>query len=102
MYEDYTKYRLHVTLENPDKPDDLVDMSYECEFEENKDTYGNGFYLGMKPTSGKGMMSVYDLRYDKEFHRKRKAEFLIYYAETFFSGKNGAWKLVSATVDYVA
>lgn len=93
-------YKMKITLENPNAAEyDLkspLELVLECKFSYNSDTYGNGHYVSIQ---GKNFSKlIFDIRYDKNFNRNNKTEWLEKWAKNYWSGENGSWKLTKIEI----
>ena len=85
-------YIMKVSITDPNTQAGMIsELFFElnCDFEYDKDQYGNGHYVSIK---GKDFYRCsYDIRYDRSFDRNKKEEWLEAWARSYWSGKNGAW-----------
>ena len=92
-------YNMTVVIYDPNTEEGMVsDLTFElrAEFGYNPNQYGNGHSLYIE---GKGFSpQCYDIRYDKDFHRNHKIEYLASWADRYWSGEKGAYKLKSITI----
>ena len=89
-------YAMNVVISNPDSGN-VVQMDLTAEFCKNENTYGNGFYMGIENESGSFSVS-YDIRYDRSFNPSDKVSYLTQWANNFWNGKEGAYKVDKLTV----
>ena len=96
------KYIMNVTIYNPEAEENMcsdIFFKLECEFAKEKGSYyGNGYHVSIK---GKGVpfdRLVYDLRYDTDFHAKRKEVWLTNWAHAYWSGQDGAYAVKELTI----
>lgn len=86
------RYSVKVTITDPKTPVGMFSALFfdiECEFSCNPKDYGNGYYMYI---SGKGFSElVYDLRYNTAFDRHNKEGFIKQWANSYWTGENGAW-----------
>lgn len=92
-------YKMTVTICDPNTQEGMTsDIVFvlNCSFAYDEDTYGNGYHLAIE---GEGYSpEYYDLRYDSDFHKDRKMAYLVDWAQTYWNGKNGAYKVKSITI----
>ena len=95
-------YKMTVIIRDPETEQgmssDMV-MNLTASFDYDPNNYGNGHYVGIK--GGQGFYNLYDLRYDKDFHRDAKIQWLVDWACRYWNGKNGAYEVKSITVEKV-
>ncbi len=92
-------YKMKVKIENPKTEKGMCGKLYlelQCSFSYDENQYGNGHYLDIKMPEG--YKNSYDIRYDKTFNRKNKISYLTKWAENYWSGENGEYKLKSITI----
>lgn len=96
-------YKMKVTIApvkdsiEPDSPEKTLNL--DATFAIHDTSYGNKHYLYIK--GDHGFAASYDIRYDRDFHPNRKAEYLKDWANWYWSGKDGAWKVKSIEVEHV-
>lgn len=92
-------YNMTVIIEDPKTKagmnSDLV-LPMQVSFSHNEKTYGNGYYVMIKGEHGFGQ--CYDLRYNKDFHAKYKIAWLADWADNYWNGENGAYRLKEITI----
>ena len=86
------KFRLNVSLINPSH-DDVVNYKLVAVFIYDPSTYGNGYSLTIHSISGEHFERYYDLRYDRHFNFTYLEAYLMQWAYSFWSGRNGAWSI---------
>lgn len=96
------KYQMIVKITDPNTPKgmklNLITKLYCC-FAYNPKDYGNGFFLKI---DGKLYgPRILDLRYDKSFNSKKPEEWLKSWANNYWSGKNGAWKIKRILIEKI-
>ena len=93
------KYKMIVVIEDPDTPEGMVGellFQLTCIFTHDDNQYGNGYWLVIK---GEDFTPCHiDLRYNTSFNKDEKEKWLKNWAENYWNGKNGAWKLKSITI----
>lgn len=83
-------YKMKVTIKETNFPM-VMDLELDCRFAYDGEQYGNGHYVCI---AGKEFYKqVIDLRYDTNFDRNKKEEWLEQWAKSYWSGKNGAWAI---------
>lgn len=96
------KYIVDVEITRGTAPEGLpseISFQLYCEFFCNESDYGNGYHVSIE---GKGFNDLYyDIRYDRDFDPKYKAEWLEQWARNFWHGKNGAWAVKDLKVTEV-
>lgn len=88
------KYQMIVKITDPNTPKGMVSELFfdlACNFTYNPDRYGNGYYVSIQ--SKEFYKQLIDLRYDKTFDRNNKEEWLKSWANDYWNGENGAWKI---------
>lgn len=92
-------YTMTVTIEDPNtelyKNSELI-LFLTAEFTHNEDDYGNGHWVMIK--GKEGFENFYDLRYDKDFHANRKISWLADWADNYWNGENGAYRIKSIAI----
>ena len=97
------KYDMTVTINDPNTEkgmnSDLL-FSFDVEFWCNENDYGNGYHVSIRNTTAGYELNhnVYDLRYDKDFHKAHKIAWLADWSDNYWNGENGAYKLKSITI----
>ena len=93
------RYRMKVVICNPNTPTNMnSDLMFDlnCEFCCTETDYGNGHHLSI---SGKDFSTLYcDIRYDKSFNCNKKENYLIEWANSYWSGKNDSYKVKDVKV----
>lgn len=88
------KYQMIVKITDPDTPDGMfseLTFKFNCYFSYNPNQYGNGYYLRIANKVYEPF--DFDLRYDLSFNSNKPEEWLKKWANNYWSGKNGAWKI---------
>ena len=85
-------YELNITIQHPTDKDKVVSLHLIASFAHNPNQYGNGYSLNIKGENGFDL--YYDLRYDKEFSKSTKEEYLLSWAKSYWCGTNGAYRLI--------
>jgi hypothetical protein len=85
------KYNYTLTLE---RDNEVITLAPEVTFSEDKETYGNGFYMKVD-NCGFGFMNCFDCRYDKRLNPKKLNEYFPAFARDTWTGKNGSAKVVT-------
>lgn len=92
-------YTMTVVIEDPKtekgKNSELM-LRLKVAFTHNEDDYGNGYWVMIK--GDKGFENFYDLRYDKTFYTNLKMAWLTDWAEKYWNGKNGAYRLKGISI----
>lgn len=70
----------------------------KVEFSVDSEDYGNGYYMVIKSENEPFGISSYDIRYDKDFHRKFKISYIVQFYSNRYNGENGAWTLTGIRV----
>lgn len=91
-----TKY--NVTLYLNDGKGKTEVLKATVDFEHNPETYGNGFYMGIKAPFEAFGYQGYDIRYDREFDKEYPIPYIVRFFCNRFTGKNGSWKLIGIRV----
>lgn len=93
------KYDMKVTITDPNTLGGMVSelvFDLTCNFVYDETQYGNGYYVSIQ---GKDFYrQVIDLRYDKSFDRDNKEKWLMDWAKSYWSGKDGAWVVKSLII----
>lgn len=90
------KYKINLTIEHPNRKEQSQKTLYSY-FSHNDDDYGNGWYLSI---IGRGNCSIdwcIDLRY-KSFNPCKAIEFLESLCRDYWTGKDGAWRIVDLSI----
>lgn len=93
------KYTMNVVIADPNTPKGMfsdIPMKLSCFFSYDPEQYGNGHMLRIK--GAEGFSNVYDLRYDRNFNRNNKAEYLEKWARSYWNGKDGAYYVKSIEI----
>ena len=93
-------YRMTVTISDPNteagKSSAMV-LNLKAQFAYDPDTYGNGHTMAIF-TEDKSFFNGYDIRYDRSFRRAKKKEYLERWARSYWTGKDGAYKIDSLEI----
>lgn len=89
------KYEMIATIANPTTGNKIV-ITMSCTFSHDPNQYGNGYALHIE--NDRGSENYIDLRYDTDFNPDRKVSYLAHWAETNWSGKDGAYILKSVSI----
>ena len=90
------EYKMKVVVMNPNTVNDDVVFNLYCDFVCIEKDYGNKHYLyiGSDESSSTYFSPImYDLRYNKEFDKNNKEEWLKAWANTYWSGEKGSYKV---------
>ncbi len=92
-------YKMKVIITDPNTPAGMISelhFNLDCRFTYDEEQYGNGHYVCI---AGKEFYKqVIDLRYDTDFDRNKKEEWLEQWARNYWTGKNGAWAIKSLEI----
>lgn len=92
------RYKMKVTVKSAEE-NKTLSFELTCTYFCNPEDYGNGYHLAIE---GDGFFDqYYDLRYDKSFKRKRKMTWLVDWAEYYWSGEEGAYKVTHIDIEEV-
>ena len=97
------KYRIAVILEDPNSDGMLVStFGYDmvATFASNEKQYGNGTSVVIE--SSAGFEVRYDIRYDNSYHLGKEKEWLEQWANGYWNGKDGAFKVKTMTIQEIA
>lgn len=98
-----TTFKMRVWIYDPNTEKGMCsDIMYDliCRYFYDSENYGNGYYLSI--TAEKNFYEqYYDLRYNTEFDPDKKESFLIDWANSYWCGENGAYKVKSITIEKV-
>lgn len=94
------KYLMSVVIKDTNTESGMVSdmlLTFQCYFIKDDDnyTYGKKTYLSI---IGKDSDKYIDLRYDKNYNRGKEKEYLEYWANNYWTGKNGAWEIKSLNI----
>lgn len=90
------EFTMRVKIASPDMVK-FVQMDYKCTFLTDTVGYGKKTYLDIQSLKN-GADHYYDLRYEKEYHKGEEFSFLAMWAENYWNGENGAYKLIECTI----
>jgi hypothetical protein len=88
------KYNMTVTISDPNTKEGMnstLILKLEADYSYVPDTYGNGYYLRIR--GKEGFECIYDLRYNMDFHKNDLEGFLKAWANSYWNGKDGAYKV---------
>ena len=95
-------YKVKVDITDPDTKKGMfsgMTFNLEVAFVCNENDYGNGYYAYV---DGKGFSELcYDLRYSTAFMKHTKEEWIKDWANSYWTGKNGAWAVHSIEIKKV-
>ena len=97
------KYEMHVFISDPNTMEGMSSqllLKLTALFHYNPKQYGNGYYLSIKSNIS-DFSCQYDIRYDKNFNPDDKISYLTQWANTYWSGKNGAYKVDELTINKI-
>ena len=86
------KYKLEVSIVNPEDANNVKDLAFDVSF------YCNGYGVVITRDEGEYFELSYDLRYDKDFHKDKKEEWIMNWANNYWTGENGSFKLQKITI----
>lgn len=96
------KYQMIVKITDPDTPKGMfseLTFKFNCYLSYDPKQYGNGYYLRIE---NKGYNTFdFDLRYDRSFNSNKPEEWLKSWANNYWSGKNGAWKIKRLLIEKI-
>ena len=88
------KYKMTVTIAGTKTPAGMcseLTMNLKCRFAYSPKQYGNGYCVSITVEGECAYLGeTYDLRYDKTFDPNHKEQWLAEWAESYWSGKDGA------------
>lgn len=93
-------YLMNVVICDPCTPTGMnsdIFFKLNAEFSVDPETFGKKTWLHIQGNNR--FEAYYDLRYDNEYHRGQEKEFLEYWAHTYWSGKDGAYKVKSIEIE---
>lgn len=95
------KYTMSVIINDPNTEEgmnsDLIFL-LEADFVHDAEQYGNGYQVAIgsrKDSAIPFYRSIVDLRYNTDFDPDKKISWLADWADNYWSGKDGAYKLKS-------
>lgn len=92
-------YKMTAEIYDPESTVEMfsaLKLNLFCEVFCNPNDFGNGSYVSVR---GEGFsMNVFDVRYDRSFNINKADEWLKSWANNYWSGKNGAWKIKSLQI----
>lgn len=94
------KYRIQILIENPENKDENRTLNLKCFFIKDDEGYGKKTYLSIFGEHNPFKQYI-DLRYDKNYHRGQEKEYLEYWANNYWTGKNGSWEIRSLNITEV-
>lgn len=95
-------YELKVVIVDPALDNaEKITLEFECRFNKVEGQYGNKTYLKVKGVNGTMFDRLYDIRYDTEYRSDEQEKYLVKWANRYWSGKNGAFKLVDISIEEV-
>lgn len=89
------KYEMHIFISDPNTMEGMNSQIYlklTALFHYNPKQYDNGHYLIIKSNIS-NFSCQYNIRYDKNFNSDDKISYLTQWANNYWNGKNGAYKL---------
>ena len=99
------KYNMNVIIKDPNTEAGMNSdlwLKLEAVFWHDPEQYGNGYQVSIgsrKDSKIPLYSSVYDLRYNKDFDPEHKMSWLVEWAENYWNGFNGAYKLSSISLE---
>lgn len=95
------KFKMTAIIADPKTNEGMISdllIKMTCYFGEHASPqYGNGSALVLD--MGESGMHFIDLRYDKDFHRGEETEYLTEWANNYWSGQDGAYKVKQLTIE---
>lgn len=98
------KYNMTVTISDPNTEegmDSTLILKMQAKFSYSPNRYGNGYYLAIIGDEGK-FQNLYDLRYNCDFREDAKEDFLKEWAASYWTGKDGAYRLDDLKIEKTA
>lgn len=90
-------FNLSVTISPKDKSS-VRKLKLRAVFHNNKNDYGNGFYLAIKGREGTDFERMFDIRYE-QFNPANPEPFLASWVYNNWSGEKGSWDVVSLKIE---
>lgn len=92
-----TKFLLDVSLISPDLTE-RKELKLKVILGKSNSGYGNDTYMLVKSRDGESFDQCYDIRYDKEFDRRKPEVFIINWVYNYWSGENGSWNISGCSI----
>lgn len=99
-------YNMTVTIEDPHteagKNSDLIFL-LDADFVHDPEQYGNGYQVAIgskKESAIPFYRSIIDLRYDTDFDPEKKIAWLADWAQHYWSGKDGAYRVKALSISH--
>lgn len=92
-----TKFLLDVSLISPDLTE-RKELKLKVILGKSNSGYGNDTYMLVKSRDGESFNQCYDIRYDKEFDRRKPEVFIINWVYNYWSGENGSWNVSGCSI----
>lgn len=80
-------YEIKLTIANPETGKEAK-LNLIAKFSYDKKSYGNGHYLMVKDTVTP-WQEFYDIRYEADFDKNKKEEYLEWLVNSIWNGENG-------------
>ena len=97
------EYLMTVTIKNPKEEkgmDSSIVLKLKATFGYDEKQYGNGYSVAIESDDNR-FQNYYDLRYDTSFDKSKKMEWLTEWANNYWSGTNGAYKVHKLSIEQV-
>lgn len=91
------KFDLKVVIADPNNISSHRTLNLRAVFSYNEDTYGNGYYLGIKGVKGTDFEQYFDIRYDN-FNPNNPEPFLLNWIYNNWTGDRGSYDVVSLNI----
>lgn len=85
-------YNLKVSIHHPEKAEMKYTYEYIVNFFKDEKGYGNKSYMQLAHTDGTPF-NYFDLRYNNAYDPNYQISFIALWADTYWSGNDGAWVL---------
>lgn len=92
-------YRLRAVIHHPDNEDAKHEYNYLVNFFQDENGYGNKTYMQLATEDHKPF-KYFDLRYNNVYDSNAQISFICMWADAYWNGKDGSWKLESIEVKH--
>ena len=92
-------YEIKLTVANPETGKEAK-LNLIAKFSFDKRQYGNGHYLMVKDTVTP-WQEFYDIRYEADFDKNNKEEYLKWLVNSIWNGDNGSYKVSKVKIKKV-
>ena len=77
---------------------DRKELKLKVTLSKSNSGYGNDTYMLVKSRDDGHFEQYYDIRYDKEFDKRKPEIFILNWVYNYWSGENGSWNVSGCSI----